>query len=225
MDYQHKDVDGFWHGWIDAIRKHPGRTLGLLLATTVLGAVLVIVVAFLSSVGSNLAQTKKQISSLTNQIAELKVNVHQAVNMKQEMSQTINLVTKVEKEIANIKETIDQLYSRFRVDVFRPSEPDDRFCGFVYSNNASCVAVRLTGCPVVGSIQGIWGNKPLFPTSIRTFKNVLITVFSYVPPPTNENFSISYMIDPEQTNFYRKMEVRDNVLYLDGQKVERSALP
>jgi hypothetical protein len=168
---------------------------------------------------------RREITGITNRIANLQVRVNQAVSMKQEVSQTVNVITKVEKEIANIKEAINQLYSRLRVEVFRPSQVGDQFCGWAYSNKASWVALRLHGCPVQGSVQGIWDNRPLYPTSMRTFENVLVYVFEGSETPTNKIFSVSYMLDPDRTNLFRRLDVRDDTLYIDGRRVERTALP
>ena len=224
MDYQENDVRSFWNGWIEAIRKYPGRTLAILVATILLGSILVIAVAFLSSVGSRLAETKLEMSSLTNQLAELRIDVRQAVTMKQEVSQTVNVITKVEKEIANIKEAIKQLYERIRTDVFRSSETEKR-CSFKKLGGGVVVALRLSGCPIRESINGIWGNRLLYPTSIKAYDNVLLTVFAGDDLMTNEVFSITYTLDPEKEHLFKNMEVRDGNLYLDNEMVDESLLP
>jgi hypothetical protein len=151
MDYQHNDVVKFWHAWISAIVKYPGRTLCLLSATVVLGAVLVVAVAFLAGVGAKLADTKQQVSVLTNQLAELKIDVRQYTSMKQEVSQTVNVITKVEKEIGDIKEAINAFYRLASGDIFRAKDKG-RLVQCFTTNGLTFVYFELKHIPLPESV-------------------------------------------------------------------------
>ncbi len=172
MDYQHKDVAKFWHEWINAIRKYPGRTLCLLSATLVLSAAIVVAVAFLSGVGTRLAETKKQVSILTNQLAELKIEIRQTTSMKQEVSQTVNLITKVEKDIGDIREAINSFYRLASGEVFKAKDKGHRVQTFT-ANGFTFVYFELEHIPLPESVLITHRRGAYSPLTYSNARNIV----------------------------------------------------
>ena len=102
----------------------------------------------------------------------------------------------------------------------------NRICGLKKLDGGAIVAFRLDACPVRASLQGIRGDgRLLLPTSIQVYNNIAVTVFMSGEPPTNETYTVTYMLDTEKKHIFQKMEVKEDVLFLDGVKVDPKLLP
>ncbi len=80
-----------------------------------------IIISSLAALGglSFLNNLSVTINNAQRDIANLKLEVVQNVALKQQMSNTINIVTKIEKEVANITEVIHQFNQAIRTEVFK----------------------------------------------------------------------------------------------------------
>ena len=172
MDYQHTTVTKFWRDWLDAVRRHPGRTLGLLLANIVLASVLVVAVAFLSNLGSKLGQAQEKVTAISAQLAELKVDVRQAVSLKQEVSQTVNVITKVEREIADMKEAIGEFYNLSSGEAFRAKDKGGRVQTFT-TNGLTFVYFELQKIPLQQSISITHRQGAYSPLTYSMHRNIV----------------------------------------------------
>lgn len=114
----------------------------------------------------------KEISAITNQLATLNVQVLNTVAMKQEVSQTVTLVTKVEKEIADIREAIKQFYAHSRGDLFCQKDNGGRVKIF-NTNNVTVVYFQLKEIPVPESIVLTHKHGTSSPVTYSTFRNIV----------------------------------------------------
>jgi len=65
---------------------------------------------------------QEEINAQKEEIKDLKLQLEQTVNLEQTITTTVNNVTKVEKEIVDIKEVIHQLYSGFITEKFKKED-------------------------------------------------------------------------------------------------------
>jgi hypothetical protein len=95
------------------------------------------------------------IGMLFAQVWSLGKRIQPVIEMKPQIVNVINNITKVEKEIANIKEVIHQQYAAFKTEDFRKADLGKRIA--IYPNplspEDSVIFFELQYIPVENSIQ------------------------------------------------------------------------
>lgn len=114
----------------------------------------------------------QQLAGVTNQLAMLQFQVSQTIGMKQEVSQTVNVITKVEREIANIKESIKQFYDHARGTIFRKKDKGERVRVF-RTNNTTVVYFELDDIPLPQSVIITHKRGTFSPATHSIFHNIV----------------------------------------------------
>jgi len=167
-------------------------------------------------------EVRQQVSVISNDVGKIKIQMVQSMVLTQQIVQTVNLVTQVQKEVADVRETISELYKRTRIEQVLSTDSNKVF--FLEKKDGALEAIiRLQNSPIPESISALayssdGGQMPLLPLSIVSFRNILAIVWK---TPAIENrkasYCITYVLDPKNTNLYDKVEIRDGKLVLDGQ--------
>jgi uncharacterized protein (UPF0335 family) len=93
----------------------------------------------------------KRFKDVESSLENLNLEMNQVLALKQDISQTVNLITKVEKEIADIKETIKQFYSYFKGELFSKEDIDKRVKIF-HSGKFTVIYFQLETIPIKESV-------------------------------------------------------------------------
>lgn len=141
-----------------------------------------------------------------------------------ELATTQETIRKQQERLANVETLVTDIYSRTRIETFRAIDTN-AIC-FIEKTDGGLVAVmKLSHCPIRESIQGMYGNTPLRPTSYKLLDNVLATVWKAGSSFTDDVYTVTYVIDPRNTNHCSRLEVRNSNVFLDGQEVSREWIP
>lgn len=100
---------------------------------------------------NNSFNVEKEIKEIRKDVGDLKLQVSQTIELKQDISQTINLITKVEKEIVNIKESISYFYSQMNTDIYVDEDVDKKYFVVDYGYKRG-IFFELGGIPIENTI-------------------------------------------------------------------------
>ena len=154
-------------------------------------------------------QLKLSIESSNTQISDLKVAINNSISQTSQLAiankNQVNIVnqsiTKVEKEIANIKEVIHQLYGSFKKEVMSPQDENVKIKLIPIPTQAgdSALFFKLERTPKPNSIKIVNRNGTVVPfTTLKTSRNVLMVQISGLTklfPNKDHYYEISYMPD------------------------------
>lgn len=122
---------------------------------------------------SNSFNFTEQIDGIKSDLAKVKLNITQAIDLKQEVSQTVNVITKVEKEIANIKETIQQIYNQTTRELFLEKDLDSTVKVFDQNGKKRIVYFQLNNIPIHNSVEITHQNGAFSPATFSIFHNIV----------------------------------------------------
>jgi hypothetical protein len=117
------------------------------------------------------------IGMLFVQVWSLAKKIQPVIEMKPQIVNVINNITKVEKEIANIREAIHQQYAAFKTEIFRKADLGNRITIYTFPGKpeTSMVLFELEAIPVENSIQ--IGDNYGFSMAASTFFVKLNIIF------------------------------------------------
>jgi len=93
----------------------------------------------------------QRMNALEKELDNVQINLKQAISMKQEVQQTVNIITRVEKEIANMKEATKELYGMYSGELFQKKELGDKAQIFDYGTGRA-VVLELSNIPIGKSV-------------------------------------------------------------------------
>lgn len=171
------------------------------------------------------SQVNQQLSSLSNNVNNLRMEMVQSVVFTQQISQTVNMVTEVKREVADIRLLIAEMYSRVHTETIYPND-EGRLLFMKKEDGANIVILKATYAPIPKSIfvvaQHPSGSQiPLLTSSINPYKNIL--VITWAPGPNDVvkdyTYSISYTRDVDQTNIFKSISIEDSKLIADNMAI------
>lgn len=160
----------------------------------------------ITSQQENIANQYQQISSVQSDLAIAQTNLNvQAV------------------KIQNVEFLVDNLFSKMVFEDISASDTN-RFASIHQTNGTDVVFFLLKNAPIPGSFQGtIKGGGGLnipqtMENPVQTTKNFLLWHLSGFDLKQT-SFSFQYVKDTRETNLFQKLEVRDNIIFLDGKPI------
>lgn len=143
-----------------------------------------------------------EIERLKHSVEDLTLKVQQSMQLNQTINTTVQNVTKIEKEIANIKETIHEHYAHYRKEFFNKEKLSKGVVAFpnpVNPDRASIVFFELDNVPESNSIilSNQYGTAPS--STVKVFANI-VTLYQEkksvdVLQGEGEFYDIRYMPD------------------------------
>ncbi len=162
------------------------------------------------------------INNTNREMDGLKINMTQALSLNQNISNTVNLVTKVEKEIANIKEAIHQQYASFNTELFWRIDLGKRIAIYKNPKNPeknSVIFIELPKIPEKNSIQ-IADNTGSYapPSSYEVTSNIIAIGKGGMTPDAflknnNEYYAVKYI--PDTISSDKMLTIKDLQLTLN----------
>ena len=116
---------------------------------------------------------KKEVDDVKSDLKALKVDINQAIALKQEVSQTVNVITKVQKEIANIKEATQQIYSQTKGEMFYENNLGDTVKIFEQGKKMRVIYFQLKNSPISNSVEVTNQNGTASPATFVVFHNII----------------------------------------------------
>ena len=167
-------------------------------------------------------EVTQQVSAISNEIGNVKIQLTQSMVVTQQISQTVNLVTEVKKEVADIREMVDELYKRTRIEQIQSTDTN-RMWFLQKKDGAHVTVMRLEQPPIPQSLSALafHGDSPsipILPLSMNFYRNIITVV--WLPSATkyqNMSYNVTYVVDPNSSNVYDKVEIHDDILTLDDQ--------
>lgn len=163
-------------------------------------------------------QVQQQVSAISNDVGALKVQMV----LTQQIVQTVNLVTEVKKEVADIRETIAQLYERTRTEQVLTTD-SNKLSYLEKKDGAHVAIIRLKNVPIRQSVNalaysGDGEQIPILPMSMSTYRNVLtVTWKSSAAGYEKLSYIVTYTLDRNETNLYDTVGIQGDELLLGGQ--------
>lgn len=177
---------------------------------------------------------QQQVAVLTNQVAALSSNVvflqvqvtqalaiaqSQQQHQAQGQSQTINLITQVQKEVADVRETVSGMLKLYQSEKFIASDTN-RFATFAKGDGGNVVFCKLDYVPFAGSVQVIVQlpglQVPIIGQSLTSQANLIAFILAKGVDVNNVTVFVAYLRDPENKNrFDLRSWVNQNRLLLN----------
>lgn len=168
------------------------------------------------------SQVNQQLTSLSNAVNNLRVDMVQSVVFTQQISQTVNMVTEVKREVADIRVLISELYSRVYTEKFHPDD-EDRIAIVQKEDGANLVVLKTAYAPIPNSVIAVSqhpsrGQSPILTTPMPPFNNLLLVTWASGPKADIEDYiyNLSYTRDIEQTNLCKSIRVVESNLVVDN---------
>jgi hypothetical protein len=109
-----------------------------------------------ASINNSFNKMREEINKTKQEINDINVKIAQAISLKQEVSQTVNLITKVEKEMVNLKETIHAQGALYKIENFTKKDIGNKVIILPNPqspNDSSIILIELANNPEKNSIQ------------------------------------------------------------------------
>jgi len=133
-------------------------------------------------------------------------------------------IKKQQERLSDVENLVVDIYDRTRIELFG-SGYTNSVLYFEKQDGGHVVIFKLADPPILKSIQGMYGNTPLRPTSYKHYGNILATVWTKTSTSvSNETYTITYVADPKGPK-YTVLENRDGTVFVDGLRMTEELMP
>jgi len=144
--------------------------------------------------------------------------------MQKELLDAQEGIKNQQEKLSDIENLVVDIYDRTRIELFKMDKTNSMLY-FKKQDEGQVLIFRLQDPPIRKSIQGMYGNTPLMPTSFKHYGNILATVWSKsATSTTNETYTITYVADPKGKK-YTNIEKRDGTIFVDGLRMTEELMP